>query len=105
MHVKLQIEDGATLTTAYGIFIEQEDVTGTSSGGARLDALIGAKATSATGGVVRYGIDTTQMEFTNGSGNEVVLWAFKGANGTTYYVVHDTDTATALAVVTTDPTT
>ena len=105
LRVKLQIENGSTITTGYGIFVEQEDVAGTSDGSARLDAVLGVKATSGTAGVFRYGIDTTQTEFTNGSGNEVVLWAFKGANGTTYYVVHDTDSATALGVVTTDPTT
>lgn len=105
LHVKLQVEDGATITTGYGIYVEQEDVTGTASGAARLDAVIGVKSTSATAGVFRYGIDSTATEFTNGSANEVVLWAFKGANGTTYYLVHDTDAATVLGVVTTDPTT
>ena len=105
VHIKIQNEDGATVTTGYGLYIEEEDVTGTSSGTARLDAAIGIKSTSATAGVFRYGIDSTATEFTNGSANEVVLWAFKGANGTTYYLVHDTDAATVLGVVTTDPTT
>ena len=103
LHIKNQIEDGATITTGYGLYIETEDVSGASSSTARLDAVIGVASTS--GGVFRYGIDSTASEFTNGSGNEVVLWAFKGANGTTYYLIHDTDAATAVSVVTTDPTT
>ena len=105
MRIKMQIEDGATITNGYALWIDIESVTGAPTGNARLDAMIGATATTATAGVFRYGIDTTATEFTNGSGNEVVLWAFKGANGTTYYMVHDTDAATVLAVVTSDPTT
>ena len=104
MQVKLQVEDGATVTTGYAIYVSNEAVTGAPSGGARMKAILGAAATSATAGVFRYGIDTTGTEFTNGSGNEVVLWAFKGANGTTYYLLHDTDAATVVSVVTSDPT-
>lgn len=103
LQVKLQVEDGATVTTGYGIFIMNESVTGAPTGSARLDAAIGIDSTSNE--VYRYGIDSTGTEFTNGSGNEVVLWAFKGANGTTYYLIHDTDAATAVSVVTSDPTT
>jgi hypothetical protein len=104
MRIKLQIEDGATVTTGYGLKIEVESVTGGPTGNARMIAMIGASATSATDGVFRYGIDSSGTEFTNGSGNEVILWKFKGANGTTYYLKHDTDAATVLAVVTSDPT-
>ena len=100
------IEDGATVTAGYGLFIQTRAATGTPSGTARLTAAICISADPAgMVGVFRYGIDSTATEFTNGSGNEVVLWAFKGANGTTYYMVHDTDAATAIGVVTTDPTT
>lgn len=105
MRVKLQIEDGATITNGYAIWVDHESVTGSPTGNARMDAVLGVTATTITAGVFRYGIDTTRTEFTNGSGNEVVLWAFKGADGTTYYMVHDTDSATAIGVVTTDPTT
>lgn len=105
MRIKMQIEDGATITTGYGLKIEVEAVTGGPTGNARLDAVIGVSATSATDGVFRYGIDTSGTEFTNGSGNEVILWKFKGANGTTYFLKHDTDAATVVAVVTSDPTT
>ncbi len=105
LRVKLQLEDGATVTTGYGIKVEVEAVTGGPTGSARLDAVIGVSATSATDGVFRYGIDTSGTEFTNGSGNEVILWKFQGANGTTYYLKHDTDAATVVAVVTSDPTT
>lgn len=105
LQVKLQVEDGATVTTGYAIYVNCESVTGAPTGAARLDAVIGVTATTATAGVFRYGIDTTGTEFTNGSANEVVLWAFKGANGTTYYMIHDTDAATVLRIDTTDPTT
>lgn len=106
LRVKNQIEDGATITTGYSIFVNTEAVTGAPTGSARLDAILGVTTSPANGvGYWRYGIDTSGTEFTNGSGNEVVLWKFIGANGTTYYVVHDTDAATALGVVTTDPTT
>ena len=100
LHVKVQTEDGATITTGYGVYIENEAVTG----GERLTAAIGITATAGFTGY-RYGIDSTGVEFTNGAAGEVVLWAFKGADGTTYYVKHDTDAATVLAVVTSDPTT
>ena len=99
LQVKLQTEDGATITGGCGIRIVNEDITG----GKRVTSAIDIDSTSAER--FRYGIDSTGSEFVNGSGNEVVLWAFKGANGTTYYLVHDTDAATAVSVVTTDPTT
>ena len=106
LRVKCAIEDGATITTGYSIYVETEAVTGAPTGTARMDAILGVATSPAAGvGYWRYGIDTSGTEFTNGSGNEVVLWKFIGANGTTYYVVHDTDSATALGVVTTDPTT
>ena len=106
IRVKMQIEDGATITTGYGIYVETEAVTGAPTGSARLDAVIGVGTNPANGvGYFRYLIDAGGIELTNGSGNEVVLFKFVGANGTTYYVVHDTDAATALGVVTTDPTT
>lgn len=104
MRIKMQIEDGATVTTGYGLKIEVEAVTGGPTGNAQITAMIGASATSATDGVFRYGIDTLGTEFANGASNEVVLWAFKGANGTSYYLIHDTDAATVLEVNTTDPT-
>ena len=106
LHIKNQIESGATITTGYGLYIETEAVSGTPDGTARLDAVIGVGTNPADGvGYFRYLIDAGGIELTNGSGNEVVLFKFVGANGTTYYVVHDTDSATALGVVTTDPTT
>ena len=106
LHIRNQIEDGATITTGYGLYIETEAVSGAPTGTARLDAVIGVGTNPADGvGYFRYLIDAGGIELTNGSGNEVVLFKFVGANGTTYYVVHDTDSATALGVVTTDPTT
>ena len=106
LRVKMAIEDGATVTTGYSIYVETEAVTGAPTGTARLDAVLGVATSPANGvGYWRYGIDTSGTEFTNGSGNEVVLWKFIGANGTTYYMVHDTDAATAIGVVTSDPTT
>lgn len=106
LHVKNQIEDGATITTGYGICVETEAVTGAPTGTARLDAVLGVITNPANGvGYFRYLIDAGGIELTNGSGNEVVLMKFVGANGTTYYMVHDTDSATAIGVVTSDPTT
>lgn len=106
LRIKLQIEDGATITTGYGLRIEIEHVTGAPTGNARLDAIIGVTNTSVTAGVFRYGIDTDATEFTNGSDDEVVLWKFQGANGTTYYLVHDAVVAAdTVTVVTVDPTT
>lgn len=98
LQVKLQTEDGATVTGGAGIRIVNEDVTG----GKRVTSAIDIDSTSAE--KFRYLIDSTGAETTNGSGNEVVLMAFKGSNGTTYYLIHDTDAATAVSVVTVDPT-
>src|SRR3990167_10041272 len=101
LHVKIQSEDGATITNGYGIRIENEPVTGAE----RLTAAIQITSNATTVGRFRYGIDSTGTEFTNGSGNEVVLWAFLDSAGVANYLVHDTDAATVLAVTTTDPTT
>ena len=99
VRAKVQSEDAGTITEGYLFLGENEAVTG----GKRLTAIIGAKSTGAFA-AARYGIDTSGFGLTLGSGNEVVLWKFRGHNGTTYYVVHDTDAATALGVVTSDPT-
>ena len=96
---KFSIEDGVTYTTSYVFQADLEAITGAG----RVKALFGV-GTVAGGATARYGIDTTAVETTNGAAGEVVLWAFKGANGTTYYLVHDTDAATVVAVTTTDPT-
>lgn len=97
LHVKCQLEDGMTVTNGFGIYVENEAVTGAE----RLTAVIGAGSTGVGG--FRYGLYLPEL--TNGSGNEVVLMRFLGANGTEYFLVHDTDSATAVAVVTSDPTT
>lgn len=99
LRVKVQFEDGATYTKLHAIRIDLEAVTG----GGRVDALIGL-GTIGGSMTARYGIDTSAIEFTNGSGNEVVLWAFKDSAGVVNYLVHDTDAATVLSVTTTDPT-
>lgn len=96
LHVKCQLEDGMTVTTGFGIYVENEAVTGAE----RLTAVIGAASTGVGG--FRYGLYLPEL--TNGSGNEVVLARFLGANGTEYFLIHDTDSATAVSVVTTDPT-
>lgn len=96
---KFQVEDGATYTKSYVFQADLEAVTGAG----RVTALLGV-GTVGGSATARYGIDTTAVETTNGGGGEVVLWAFKGADGTTYYLIHDTDSATAVSVTTTDPT-
>lgn len=104
MRIKMQVEDGATVTTGYALRVEIESVTGAPTGSARLCAIIGVTATTGTAGVFRYGIDTTCTEFTNGSGNEVVLWKFKDSAGTTQFMVFDTDASCTIGVVSSDPT-
>lgn len=92
---KIQVEDAATLTAMYGVLVEHEAVTG----GKAVTAAYGAK--SGAGEAFTSLIDASGATLVETeSGTDVVLIKFKGANGTTYYVVHDTDAATVLAVAT-----
>lgn len=92
---KLQLEDGATYTTAYVFRAEAEAISGADT----ITAIVGSGTfTSVTPDSL---IDFSSVESANYDSNtKVVLMKFKGANGTTYYLVHDTDSATAVEVVT-----
>lgn len=95
VRAKVQIEDGATVTAGYGVLVHVEGVTG----GAAITALFGAKGTG--GGTADSIVDSSGVETTNyQTATRVVLMKFLGANGTTYYLVHDTDTATVTSVET-----
>ena len=92
---KISIEDGATNTAIYGVYIDGEPITGAATATAIFAADTHANITW------KYGMDILgcTMEETN-SGKNVTLIRFTGANGTAYRLVHDTDSATAVAVVT-----
>lgn len=93
---KFQAEDGATYTAGYVFQADLEAVTSAKA----ITAILGV-GTASGGATVNSLIDTSALESTNYQSNtRVVLVKFKGANGTVYYVVHDTDSATALSVET-----
>ncbi|KKL47404.1 hypothetical protein LCGC14_2335920, partial [marine sediment metagenome] len=92
---KVGVEDASTITNGYGILISSEFITG----GIALTAAIGVESSGA--GAFTSLIDATGAQLVEtDSGTEVVLIKFQGANGTTYYLVHDTDAATVVAVAT-----
>jgi hypothetical protein len=89
--------EGAAPTTTYGIRIRNDDRSGVS--GAVQSAI--AISSHASSGGFRELIDASGAVLTEySSGKLVVLAKFQGANGTTYYLVHNTDTATAVSVAT-----
>ena len=92
---KVSLDDGATNTAIYGVYIDGEPISGAVTATAIFAADTHANITW------KYGMDILgcTMEETN-SGKNVTLIRFTGANGTAYRLVHDTDTATAVAVVT-----
>jgi hypothetical protein len=85
-----------TATTTYGIRIRNDDLSGQSA----VQAAINITSHASSGGF-RELIDASGAVLTEyDSGKQVVLMKFQGANGTTYYLVHDTDSATAVSVAT-----
>ena len=85
-----------TATLSYGIRIRNDD---RSSQGAIQSAI--NVASHASSGGFRELIDASGAVLTEyDSGTQVVLMKFQGANATTYYLVHDTDSATAVSVAT-----
>jgi hypothetical protein len=89
--------EGAAPTTTYGIRIRNDDQSGVA--GAVQSAI--NIASHASSGGFRELIDASGAVLTEyDSGTQVVLMKFQGANGTTYYLVHDTNTATVVAVST-----
>lgn len=83
-------------TLSYGIRIRNDD---RSSQGA-IQAALHVSSHASSGGF-RELIDASGAVLTEyDTGTQVVLMKFQGANGTTYYLVHDTDSATAVSVAT-----
>jgi len=84
LRVKLQTEDGATVTASYGIIIDNEYVTG----GKTLTAMIRMQATSGTGADCL--IDASGVQTTVSDTDKVLLFKFKRSDGTTVFCRYDT---------------
>ena len=84
-------------TTRYGLQIRNDD----RSGVAAIQSALKVTSHASSGGF-RELIDASGAVLTEyDTGTEVVLMKFQGANATTYYLVHDTDTPTVVEVKTT----
>lgn len=92
---KVSLDDGGTNTAIYGVYIDGEPISGAVTATAIFAADTHANITW------KYAVDVLActLEETN-SGKNVTLIRFTGANGTAYRLVHDTDSATAVSVVT-----
>jgi len=92
---KVSLDNGGTNTEIYGMYVDGEPISGAVTATAIYGANTHANITW------KYALDVLQctLEETN-SGKNVTLIRFTGANGTAYRLVHDTDSATAVAVVT-----
>lgn len=85
-----------TATLSYGIRIRNDD----RSGQPAVQSAINITSHASSGGF-RELIDASGAVLTEyDTGTKVVLMKFQGADGTTYYLVHDTDAATVLSVAT-----
>jgi hypothetical protein len=83
-----------TATTTYGIRIRNDDRSGQSA----LQSAVTISSHASSGGFLKL-IDGSAAVLTEyDSGTKVCLMSFKGADGTTYYMLHDTDAATAISV-------
>ena len=89
---KIQVEDAATYTNAYGCLVEHEAVTGAKLVTAAFGAKSGASA------AFQYGIDLSRAILEVSQTNEVVLFKFKDSGGTIREVRFDVDNATVLEV-------
>lgn len=89
-------ENDTSRTYAGVIRLRNDDRSGQSA----LDSAIDIDSHGSSGGfdLLIDGAGATLTEYD--SGTQVALLSFKGANGTTYYIVHDTDAATVLEVAT-----
>lgn len=92
---KVSMEDGATYTNSSVFLAEVEPVTG----GDVIGSYYRAKSTSGITATAAIDVKDAGLVETN-SGKNVTLVRFTGANGTVYRLVHDTDSATAVSVVT-----
>ena len=95
VRTKISLEDGGTNTAIYGVYVDGEPITG------GVTATAGFALKTSANLTWKYAIDVlgSVLEETN-SGKNVTLIRFTGANGTAYRLVHDTDAATAVSVVT-----
>ena len=85
-----------TPTTFYGLRIRNNDETGNVPVHAAIDIDYASPAKGFNTLIDASGTILTEYD----SGTKVCLMYFVGANGTTYYLVHDTDDATAVSVAT-----
>lgn len=99
--IYVNVQGGAasnnTLTACNLLYLEYESVNGTAQ------AINSYIKIAEVGGVTgaAFLIDAAGVTLTKYDTNtQVCLLKFKGANGTAYYLVHDTDAATVLAVAT-----
>lgn len=92
---KVSLEDGATNTAIYGVYIDGEPITGAVVG----TAIFGSDTHANLSW--NYAIDVSgSVLVETDTATDVTLIRFTGADGNIYRVVHDTDAATVLAVVT-----
>jgi hypothetical protein len=87
--------EAAAPTLTYGIRIRNDDRSGVSGA---VGSAINITSHASSGGFTRLinaeGAVLTEYD----SGTKVCLMSFQGANGVTYYLLHDTDAATAVSV-------
>src|SRR3990167_8757323 len=92
---KVSLDDGGTNTEIYGVYIDGEPISGAVVG----TALFGSNTHANLSW--NYAIDVSQSVLVEtDTATDVTLIRFTGADGSVYRVVHDTDAATVLAVVT-----
>lgn len=83
-------------TTTYGIQVRNDD----RSAQAAIQSAIKLSSHASSGGFDKL-IDGSGAVLTEyDTGTKVCLMSFKGANGTTYYMLHDTDAPTGTAAIT-----
>ena len=100
LYINVQAQaSGSTITNCDLAYLEYESVAGTA---AQINSGIKMVTTGGTGGLGCL-IDASGAALNVMSGNVVVLFKFKDKAGTVNYVIHDTDSATALSVTTSAP--
>lgn len=94
LRAKVQVEDGSTLTAgapassqgSYGVFVQQEGVSGPV---VLMAAVLGATATNQTTASFDTVLDTRGV-LTTVSGDDVLLWKFLRSDGTAIFMRYDT---------------
>jgi hypothetical protein len=86
--------EGAAPTLSYGIRIRNDDQTGMGAVGSAILITSAALSSGFTRLINAEGAVLAEYD----SGTKVCLMSFQGANGTTYYLLHDTDAPTTLSV-------